>query len=334
MARTITQIAIASTNALVAAAAAIGITINPNIWIYVPGSLSQTDYKLLLKNMVDTGTAIQEQLYDAFIEDIESLIANNPPQTAPWIQNQFLNVFQWNSSSVQIPIIQPPSFVPSYPIINDTYKVIKYCSAVFKSNGSVLIRVAADSGGVPADLDTIVGAGALDSAKSFAYICQAPGITYTVTSGKSDWLFLQIDLYFRGAYASTIFNSVKSAITTFLNNLSTLAFQNNSAATFKLSALEEAILSVEGVDDVVFVNVAARPDLNPLDATLTTFGTSFQQFLVDDNTELQRKYDTFAGYIGLENGGSTGTPSPVPNSKLEDYRVGSSGILNLNCIAI
>lgn len=334
MAQPIIQIRNQLINALVASAASIGITINPNNWVYTPGSLSETDYKLLLLDTVATGIGIQQQLEDLFQSNQEEIIKNCPPQTPPWIQNQFLNIFQWNSIDTQIPTISPTNgFTPSYTTPNEQYKIIDFCSAVFSSSGKVLIRVAANSNGIPADLDTTVGLGALASARSFAFMCQGPGITYTVTSGNSDWLYIVADINFIGAYSPTIRLAIKQAINTFCNNLSTLAFQNNSAAVLKLSALEDAIYHVNGVTDVTLISVAARRDLNSINPSLSTFGTVFQQYLKQNGTDFQKQYSTFAGYIQLENGTSTGTPTPVSYSQLDDQRSAIDSTLNLNLIA-
>ena len=334
MASSIPQIRIRLINSLVAVAAAIGIVIDPTLWISVPGQISQTDYKLLLLNAMSDAFAFQEQLNDAFIVDVEKIVSISPPQTGVWMQNQMLNVFQFNSGTPQVPIIDasnpPVSLVPHFSPIVLGYQVIKYCAVIFASAGRVLIKVAGQVAGLPVNLDTVAGTGALAATQSYVNSIAAPGISYVVSSGISDWLFLQLDVYYQGVYSAVIFANVQSAITTFLNNLANLAFSNNSIALLKLSALEEAILAVAGVNDVEFINVAGRPDSNSLSPGSTTFGTSQQQFLVVNAAEILRSYQTQVGYIALENGTSTG--GAVANSKLSDYRVGSSGLLNLNCI--
>ncbi len=332
MARTIQEIHISLVNYLVTYAASLGITINPDNWVYVPGSLSETDYKLLLLNTIENGLAYEEQLNDLFQTNQELLIKSASPQTKFWFQNQMINLFQWNATDTQIPIIIPPSIIPVFDPVNDQYKVISFCVVEFASAGRCLIKVAAkDSNNLPADLDTTVGAGALDAAQAFINELAAPGISYIVSSGMSDWLFLQLDVYFNGSYSSVIFQRISDAITSFLNNLSIVSLSNNSTAIVKLSALEDAILHVQGVNDVVFVNVAGRPDANEITPGSTTWGTSQQLYIITSGTENARQYQTKAGYIAVENGTSTG--GAIPNSKLSDYRVGSSGILNLNCIA-
>ena len=354
MARTIQQITISLINSLVSTTLSlIGIVINPNDWIYTPGSLSQTDQKLLLLNTIASGQAINEQLWDVALSNTELQVSNSQPQTGQWFEYQMLN-FQWSSSDPQVPIISPSTSSSPLSItwnnpatgqsINQNLRVIDFCTAIFSPPYCKIKVAAKNSAGLPADLDTTVGSGALSSATSLVNLVSSPGISYVVSSGNSDWLFLQIDLYFQGIYASTIFNNVSSAITNFLNSI---PFNG----IFKLSALEEAILLVQGVNDLIFINVAARPDVSVSGSSSTTWGTAYQVYLVSNGStwnsstgwvgatppypqnpqENQRSWSTVAGYIAVENGTSTG--GTISNSQLGDYRVGSSGILNLNCIA-
>lgn len=334
MAQSITTIRNGLIADLVAAAAAIGITINPNDWVFVPGNLSETDYKLLLLDTVASGSAFQQQVQDLFNAQQEVLIASAPPQTAPWFQNQML-LFQFNATTPQVPQIQPPTAPNGLAVVWNpvvpSYRVIAFCAASFGSAGRCLIKVAAEQNGLPVDLDTAYP-GALAAAVSFVNEVAAPGISYVVTSGNSDWLFLQLDVYYTGAYSAVIFSSVQTAITTFLNNLSTTSLNNNSVALLKLSTLEEVILAVPGVQDMEFINVAGRPDVSFVGSSATTWATVYQQYLVQNATELQRTYQSAAGYISLENGTSTG--GAIPNSQLNQFRTGSSGVLNLNCIPV
>ncbi len=311
MARTSSQIRIAFINSLIQAAANIGIVINPNDWRFIPGSLSETDYKLLLLNMNVDAQSFEEQLNDAFIVDVENLIAVIPPQTGLWFQYQILSIFQFNITTTQVPIIDesnpPSSLVPHFDPVIEAYKVVKYCSVQFLSDGRCQIKVAAQVSNLPVDLDTGAGVGALAAVQSFVNTVAAPGISYVVTSGNSDKVFHQIDVYYQGVYSAVIFANVSLAITNYYNSI---PFNG----VVKLSGLESAILAVAGVNDVVFNNIQARKDS-------ASFGTGVD--LVLDNDELNRIYQTIAGYAQVET---------TAGKTLSDFRVGSSGILNLNCI--
>jgi len=327
---------------LVSVAATIGITIDPTKWKSVPGDLSQTDQKLLLLDAVASGQAIEEQINDAFVLDVETLLNIIPPQTPAWFQNRAINIFQFSISSPQLPSIsnQQVTIGASVVVVNgttylqggNTYSIlyqgfiqiipslrpIKYCTVKFGSFGRCLIKVAGQIAGLPVDLDTAAGAGCLNAYNAFVIFDSAPGINYVVTSGPSDKLFLQIDVYYNGVFSSVIFSAVQTAITNFLNSI---PFDGN----MKLSLLEEAILAVSGVTDVVFVNVGARADSGSISNNLVGGGTfDSGGNTLTNGTELARSWDTISGYMQLEgNAGFT----------LSDFRVGSSGKLNLNCIA-
>ncbi len=333
MASTVTQIQNRLIASLVAYAATLGITINPNDWVIVPGNISETDYKLLLLNTVASAMAFQEQEEDLFQVQEEDIIKTVAPQTPAWFQNQMINVFQFNATDPQLPILNE-YLVPSFSPINDDYKVIKYCSTKIGSSGFCLIKVAGQSNGLPVDLDTIAGAGALAAAESFVKgACASPGVNYILSSGNADQLFLQLDVYFTGIFSGVIFDSIKQAIIKFLSTKSPLNPTGvDFAGSIKLSGLEEAILSVQGVQDVVFVNIGARQDsisfvtAYALGYNLITGGTfDGSGNTVTNGTELARFWNTVAGYISLEQ---------TSGKTLEDFRVGSSGKLNLNCIAV
>lgn len=319
MARTIAQIRKSIINSLVSTAASLDITINPEKWAKVPGDLSQTDQKLLLLDTVVDAQSFEEQLNDAFISDVELMLKISAPQTAPWFKNRALNVFQFNPLIPQVPNILSTTVIidgVSYPIIIpvfrpvvESYKVIKYCSVLFASSGRVLIKVAGQVGGLPVDLDTAAGAGALDAYRSFISYDAAPGISYTASSGNSDKLFNQIDVYYNGSYSAVIFDNIKAAMTKYLNEL-------GFDGLFRLSDFYAAIKSVEGVIDYNPINISARADSTP-------FGSGTD--LVVGSDAIQISWQTVAGYIQLEN---------TVGKTLSDYRVGSSGDLNLNCIPV
>ena len=301
MARSIDLIRNGLVAALKSSAIAVGLPIVPENW-------SMTDYKLLILDTVASACGIEEQLWDAYSSDIDRKVALAAPETGLWWQNQLINVFQFNSSNPQVVNILP-DFSIGYPNPNNSYKIIKYCSVNFITYGRIQLKVAAQVGGLPADVDTVYGAGTLDTVRSFVNTISDTSIIKVVRSGQSDKLFMQLDVYFNGIYAAVIQSNVISAINNFLQSI---PFDG----VFLLSKLETAILSVSGVNDCVLINIQARADTTPV-------GTGSN--LVLNKTEIQRSWSTIAGYIIPEN--TTGA-----NWTLTDYRVGSSGILNLNLI--
>lgn len=300
MARLGTQIYANLESKLVFYANQAGLTCAPQNW-------SENDYKRLLMYAVADGTATMEQVQDSFKEDIDSIRKRLPSLNRAWMRYQMLNLFQYDATDVQIVQFDEVNFNPFYSNINDNYKVIKYCSPMPGILGTALIKIAADLNGEPVQ---ITGP-ALDAAQRFCTTIAPPGITYNVESKDSDKLFLQVNVSFNGLYASVIEANVVAAIK---NYLKSIPFETG---LFVLSDLTLAIKSVQGVIDCDFDNVQARADV-------TTVGTGTN--LILNNLELATTWAAIAGFIIPED-------TAGANWRLTDYRVGVSGIKNLNLIA-
>lgn len=292
-------------DALVAAAATIGIVINPNNW-------SVTDYKRLFIEIFASSQNIQEQLYDSFVEDVEAIALVAPPQNAPWIQDKMLNLFEYNAITVPIVQFDTTTFAPYYPNPNTNNRIIKYCSVKATSFGVTLIKVASQTSSLPSQ----ISATPLSAIQTFANLIGVPGIIYNVVSEAADRLFLQLDVYYNGLYSAVIEANVIAAINAYLAYVSTVQFDGE----ITLTDLEGRIRAVAGVNDVVLYNVQAR-------ANGTTVGTGTN--LILNNLELQRNWSTVAGYIIPEDAIS-GTL--VWGWKLTEFRFGFPTIKNLNLI--
>lgn len=289
-------------NTIVSLGTQVGLTIVPANW-------SDTDYKKLTLDSVADGQSIHEQLFDSLRDDIEERAKVLAPQTYPWFRDKMLNLFEYNAITVPIVQLDETTQVPYYPSPNPSQRIIKYCSVVPGIFGTTLIKIAGDSSGSP----TIISGSPLSAAQTFANIIGVPGITYNVVSYNADRLFMQLDVYYDGLYSAVIEQRVVDKIKSFLLNFST----NNFNGTFLTSLLENEILKVEGVKDVVIDNLKARPY-----TTAVGGGTS----LILNNLELLRSYLTTAGHMIPED-------TSGANWRLTDFRVGSSGIKNLNLIA-
>lgn len=279
MARTISVIQNAIIANLVDRAAAVGVTITPTEW-------SQYDYRQLITYVVAVAIATTEQLWDAFISVIETKISQAAPQTKAWFQAQMLK-FQFSATDPQIIQFNETDFYPYYPAVNTSLQVIKYCSVVGTSFGRTIIKVAAQVGGYPADLDTEYP-GALAAAQSYADTIAVPGIVYVVQSGNSDKMYIAATIYYNGLYSSVIQANVIAAIELYFANLS-------FDGVVLLSDIEVAIKAVAGVVDIVFTNVQARPDS-------VSYGSGTNLVVGVDGSSptgnvIQRSYDTSAGYI-------------------------------------
>lgn len=230
----------------------------------------------LLTFIVAVAINLLEQLIDVFTTNVEATAAAASPATAAWLQKQIL-AFQYSATNPQV-IQFTAGQAPYYPTVDTTLQIISRCSVTTTLANQVLIKVA--TGDTPAALN-----GSQLSALQ-AYVSPPNGIgiagvTYVCSSGNSDKLFIQANIYYQGQYSGIISDNVISAINTFLAGI---PFNGQ----VKLSDLEIAIRQVTGVNDVVFVNVSARAD-----------GTSFGSgtYLVQSEAVISRLWNTVAGYI-------------------------------------
>lgn len=306
MARQINDIYQSLTEAFVFYAGEVGFSVDPSKW-------KKTDYKRLTLFAVAVGIGILEQLFDSFKSDTEDTLKVLSPQTKPWFRDRMINLFEFNSTTVPIvqldtsldPLTGVARLTPFYPSPNASNRIIKYCSVVSGSFGNTVIKVAAQSNGVPIKLTP----SQLSTAASFIAIISDPGMNYSVVSLDSDKLFLQLDVYYNGNYSAVIEQRVTDAIKNYLRSI---PFDG----VIKLSNLVDAIKEVEGVGydgDVVLVNVQARPD-----SVSVGLGTD----LIKDNLEILREWPTVAGYI---------IPETSSGFLLSDNRTGTT-IKNLNLI--
>lgn len=225
--------------------------------------------------IVAVGTNLLEQLIDVFTANVEAIAAAAAPATPAWIQAQIF-LFQYSATTPQV--IQLINFAPSYPITDPTLRIVTRCSVTTTVANQVQIKVA--KGSTPAPLVTAE----LDALKAYInppFGIGIAGVTYNITSGDSDKLYLQAQIYYQGNFSAVISAAVIAAVNAYL---SSLPFNGK----MKLSDLEFAIREVAGVNDVVMVNVSARPDV-------VAFGSG--TFLIQTQQVISRLWNTVSGYI-------------------------------------
>lgn len=222
-----------------------------------------------------------EQLIDIFKAEVEAIAAAAAPATPAWLQDQILK-FQYSATNPQV--IQLINFAPAYPVIDELLRIITRCSVTTNLSNNVLIKVA--TGEPPAALS----APQLAALQSYVNEIGIAGVIYNVTSEASDKLFVEANVYYDGQYSAVISANVIEAIENFL---AAIPFNGQ----MKISDLEEAITGVEGVNDVVLVNVKAR-------SNATAFASG--SFLVQDQQTIGRLWSTIAGYmVGETDSGNT-----------------------------
>lgn len=213
-----------------------------------------------------------EQLIDIFTASVEDIATKAAPATSSWLQNQILK-FQYSATTPQV--IQLVNYAPAYPIVDETLRIISRCSVTTNLSSSVLIKVA--TGSTPAALS----APQLSALQSYVSQIGIAGVNYSVTSDTSDKLYVQANVYYLGQYSAVISANVVAAIEAYL---SAIPFNGQ----VKITDIEDAITGVEGVTDVVLVNVRARGN-----ATAFSSGS----FLVQNQQTIGRLWATVAGYI-------------------------------------
>jgi hypothetical protein len=130
----------------------------------------------------------------------------------------------------------------------------------------------------------------LDALTSYINVIGVAGISYNVISNAADRLYVAAQVYYRGLFSSVIKTNVIAAINAYL---ASIPFNGQ----VKVSELETAILSVDGVEDVILQDVRARDN-----ATAYPGGTP----LVIGNTLASRLWPTLAGYaISEDTAGGT-----------------------------
>lgn len=234
-------------------------------------SLSKRAIYRLWAFIVAAGIAILEQLMDQNKTEVETLVSQAAPGTPSWIQAQILK-FQYSSTSPQV--VQLINLAPQYPIVDPSLRIITRCSVTTDISNTVTIKVA--KGSPPVALASLEK----DALTSYVAQTGVAGISYNVLSLAADRLYVQAQVFYTGLFSSVIKTNVILAIN---NYLASIPFNGQ----IKVSALEQAILDVDGVTDVVLQNVVAR-------ANATAFGGGTG--LVIGNALVGRFWPTLAGY--------------------------------------
>ena len=213
-----------------------------------------------------------EQLLDIFKSNTENTVANAIPLTAQWLQNKVFE-FQYDATNPQV--LQLINFVPQYPLINTSLRIVTRCSV--KTDISNIVKIKVATGNTPAALSSLQ----ISALQSYINTLGTAGIKYIVTSTNSDKIYIAADIYYQGVYSSVISANVIAAIN---NYFSSIPFDG----AVKLSDLENAIRNTTGVNDCVLKNVSARADS-------TAFGSGTD--LILNNQLIGRIWNTVSGYI-------------------------------------
>jgi len=183
-----------------------------------------------------------ETLWDGFKADMELIKSQALPGTAAWLQVQALK-FQYGDPL----IVQNNTY--QYETIDETKKIIKHCS-ISDGFDNVIVKVAKDANSLPVPLSDEE----LSAFRFYAtYYKRFAGVAMSVISQSADLVKLQYTIYFDAMYTlTTVKSNISIAIT---NYFATMPFDG----ILKLSALEDAIQSAEGVVDFTRNTAQTKP---------------------------------------------------------------------------
>ena len=267
MARTVAAIQTQIETELVANFAAVGVTIDPTKW-------SKRNMMRLFCYIFAVSTAYLEQLMDVLKTSLEATASQSAAASPLWIQAQMFE-FQYSATDPQI--IQLINTVPQYPVVDATKRIITACSVTSTTSNEVTIKVA------KSDPFQALATAELSAAQGYINYLGTAGINYTVVSLDADRIYIDANIYYQGQYSSVIQANVIAAIDAFLQNLSITNFDGS----LKMTDLENVIRNVQGVNDVVLVNVRGRAAADP-------FANGID--LILNQKVVQRLWNTVAGY--------------------------------------
>lgn len=211
---------------------------------------------------------IHEQLFDKHKSDVEVLVSNAVPGTEQWIQSKVFE-FQYDATTPQY--VQLINFVPSYPTIDETLRIITRCAVISLGNGRITIKVA------KSEPPIALGSSEKTALEAYCSAIIPAGPYVTILSENSDKLYIDAEVFYDGQYVDSIQAATEAAIKAYLDSL---PFDGDVLN----SKIQDAIQAVDGVNDVVINEVRARKDATPFaSATIVT-----------------RKWSTVAGYIEEE----------------------------------
>lgn len=241
-------------------------------------SPSATAIYQLWENIFATDLNIEEQLWDLYSAMLDATISSAPISTDQWVYEQ-VKLFQYDASTPQVVSVDPNNnFTVGYNPVDPTKQIISQAAVITQPNRLVSIKVA--TGNPPQQMSTA----SMAAFGSYLDEISPAGVQYIPISAPGDILTFSCDLYYNGQYAPTI----QAVTTTAINYFLTASIPFNGI--FKLSALEQTLLTIPGVNDVDFNIVGLAPY-----ATSPTFFN-----LVGNYTEFAPSYPLYSGYIGSQ----------------------------------
>ena len=267
MARLIEQINDYIKSKLVAEFAAIGITIDTTTW----------SRRNILRAIVYTIAIVQnyfESVFDTYVETLESIRSNSAASSKAWWSYQ-LGLFQYSATDPQY--LSVINGVVGYSVVDEDLRIITASSIKTSSPGVCTIKLAK---GNPFQALTTPE---LNAATAYIKYLGSAGVVYKVSSANPDKIYIKANVYYDGVYSAVIADTIESALNNYL--------QSNNRTNFDginyVSDIEKTMKAVQGIRDVVLVEVYFRAD---------SVAFSSATRLVDDSKVQVRAWTPVAGY--------------------------------------
>lgn len=220
---------------------------------------------------------LHELLWDGFRAEVQAVADAAYTGTARWYQAQ---VFAYQHDDVLVYDSATGKY--KYATLNPASQVVKRCAVVEGADTVLTFKVAGLSGGLPVALTAPQQAGLA----SYLAKIRFAGTRYTIVSGNGDILRVQGSIYYEGNIDPvTIKANVEAAILAYIGGL---PFNGQ----FFISALEDAIQAVEGVNDVYLTSVQTKTiPVNPY-VGIDRASTPLYGYFVIDSTAGNTLADT------------------------------------------
>ena len=215
-----------------------------------------------------------EQILDSAIATMEQSARDAIAGTPDWLQRRVLE-FQFSLSDPQV--VSVIDGVASYPVISENLRIVTRASIKEQANGRVLLKVA-KGGSTLEKLDN----NELNALKGYVDKIGFAGIPIDTISLDADRLRFEGTVFYSGENVeSEVKDAVKEGISNYLASVSINDF-DGVVVREKLIDSIQSVTGVTGVDTLGVV-MTGRPEQSPLGG--------------NDNTNIDRLYETRAGYI-------------------------------------
>lgn len=204
------------------------------------GSFSSVSLENIIFFIVAACCHVLESIFELYIKDVDEKISMAVVASVPWYY-KMAKAFQYGDQLV----LNETTQQYGYAIIDESKQVVKY-AAVRDRGTSVQILVSGDKNGMPVALSNDV----LTVFKQYMNRVKVAGVILGITSKRGDYLSIEANISVdplvideEGYRLSDGTKPVESAIEEHLKNI-------NYGGTFNKTKLVNAILAVDGVEDV------------------------------------------------------------------------------------